>query len=89
MTAVPMPLHTLTRQDVAEALACEVSTVDRLIARGALRAIRVGQRAVRITLEDYLAYVKGAAILPGETHETTRARAPRSAYRLRFEEGRA
>jgi excisionase family DNA binding protein len=55
----------LTRREVAEALGVSVQTVARLIGRGELETVRVGERFVRIpaeSLEQYLqAQEKGGA----------------------------
>jgi excisionase family DNA binding protein len=55
----------LTRREVAEALGVSVQTVARLIRRGELETVRVGERFIRIpaeSLERYLqAHEKGGA----------------------------
>ncbi|MFN8223397.1 MAG: excisionase family DNA-binding protein [Gaiellales bacterium] len=55
----------LTRTEVAERLKISVRTVDRLLARGELRAIRVGSRR-RVTIAELDRYVRAAMGLLGE-----------------------
>lgn len=49
--SIPAPAALLTREQAADRLAVSVPTVDRLIARRELRAVRIG-RAVRVRPAD-------------------------------------
>jgi len=48
----------LKRQDVADRLGLSLCTVGRLIARGDLRAVKVGVRGVRIPASAYAEYLE-------------------------------
>lgn len=57
---IPAPFQAvglLTREAVAERLALSIPTVDRLISRRALRAVRIG-RSVRVRVADLQRYVE-------------------------------
>jgi excisionase family DNA binding protein len=47
----------LTREAVARRLAISIPTVDRLIARRELKAVRIGRRAVRVRSADLERFV--------------------------------
>lgn len=51
----------LTRHKAAKALKVSVPTMDRLIARGEVKALRVGGRLVRIPIEAIDAYLRKQA----------------------------
>lgn len=54
----------LTRQEAAERLTVTVRTLDTMIARGGLRAYRIGPKLVRIDEEDIDAYLKNRLVAP-------------------------
>jgi excisionase family DNA binding protein len=56
---MPQHLHKplLTRREVAEVLGVSVQTVARMLGRGELETVRVGERFVRIPAESLEAYL--------------------------------
>jgi excisionase family DNA binding protein len=53
-------LHAFTFSQVAERLGISLATVERMVARGELRELRVG-RAVRISAPELRRYIAGGA----------------------------
>ncbi len=51
--------HFVSRQQAADAMSVSTQTVDRLIAAGSLRSVKVGRRRVAISAESLSAYLAG------------------------------
>lgn len=63
----------LTRDEAATRLTVSKTTLDRLIARGELRAVKLSRRAVRIAEADLEVFIHGRqTALPNQTPLKTR-----------------
>lgn len=58
----------LAPKQIATELHCSVSTVMKMIGRGDLRAIRVGDYLVRVSKADFTEYLSRAEIAPQRQH---------------------
>lgn len=68
MTNTHQP-HFLGVAEVAERLGVHVVTVRKLIASGAMPAVRVGSHILRVRATDLDAYIHAAAVTPSKTEE--------------------
>ncbi len=62
--APPEPL--LSRSDAARALAVSQNTLDRLLARGELPRVIIGQRSVRVPAAAVAAYIAARTVVRGQ-----------------------
>ena len=56
----------LTRQEVCEHLKVSIDTLQRLIAKGEIQALRVGGRGIRVSEEALEAYLSRSAMVARE-----------------------
>lgn len=57
-TSSPPPLA-VDRQEAARLLSCSIRTIDRMIQRGDLTTVPVGDRLVRVTMESLRKFGEG------------------------------
>lgn len=71
----------INKAEAAELLSISVSTVERLIAAGKLRAFRVGPHALRLDREDVLRYIRSSELRPPAAGRIARIIGPKDLRR--------
>ena len=58
----------LSRREVADRLGVSVQTVGRLVDAGSLNGVRIGPRAIRVTAESVIRFVKARTMGKGKSN---------------------